>query len=86
VKEEDKRLGSTRMSAITKGAERKSGVYEMDQSESNSSRSMKYFPTFHGLFIRQQEVVPTIPYLFDACSCNCNQVRRCATVSVKSMP
>lgn len=73
------------MSALTKGAERKRGVYEMDQSESNSSRSTKYFPTFNGLFIRQREIVPKILHLFNACSSIRNLVRRCAIVYIQDM-
>jgi hypothetical protein len=73
---------STRMRAMVVGAERERGIYEMDQSESNSSRSSKCFPTFAWMFIRQREVVPIILYFFITYSTNCNIVRICAIVYI----
>lgn len=73
------------MRTMVLGAERRRGIYEMDQSESNSSRSTKHFPTFTWMFIRHQEIVPAILYFFFAYSTNCNLVRTCAVVYISAV-
>jgi hypothetical protein len=67
------------------GTERRRGIYEMDQSESNSSRSTKHFPTFTWMFIRHREIVPAILYFSFAYSTNCNLVGTCVIVYVRAV-